>query len=164
MGNHDFHYFKFAQEKYSNYQPKYANQIQSLLHKSLDLDLFKMCHVEGNILFVHAGVTKTWCKENNIDLKNIEQSINNKFKHNPQAFRFTMGYNRNESGDDICQTPIWVRPYSLGKDKIDNWLQVVGHTTQNRLKNVGNLVFIDTLGTSGEYLQIIDGKMSSVKN
>jgi hypothetical protein len=45
-----------------------------------------------------------------------------------------------------------VRPNSLISDKLDDFLQVVGHTTQQILIIDNEIMFIDTLGTSGEYL------------
>lgn len=63
-------------------------------------------------------------------------------------------------GDDVTQTPIWVRPYSLQIDKLDDFRQVVGHTTQDKLQIGKHITYIDTLGTSGEYLIIEDGVMS----
>ena len=91
-------------------------------------------------------------------MENLEQSINDLFIYKPNSFRFTGGKNHNIFGDEICQTPIWVRPNSLLKDRIDNYIQVVGHTVQNRLVLRDDVILIDTLERSGEYLTIIDGK------
>lgn len=38
------------------------------------------------------------------------------------------------------------------RDKIEGFIQVVGHTTQNKLVITDDIILIDTLGTSGEYL------------
>ena len=54
-----------------------------------------------------------------------------------------------DTGDEICQTPIWVRPYSLRSDKLDYYIQVVGHTPQdNIILSDDGIVLIDTLGSS----------------
>lgn len=120
-----------------------------------------MCCINDKYLFSHAGVTKTWCTNNEVDLNNLEQSINDLFKFKPNSFKFTMGDNFDNSGDDICQTPVWVRPMSLMKDKLDGFTFVVGHTTVKQIDvskaSEYNLIMIDALGTSGEYLEIIDG-------
>lgn len=161
FGNHDYHYLKTSYQHYSGYQRKYADTIQKLLHEALDLGLLQMCYVEGSFLCSHAGVTKTWCEDNNIDQTNIEQSINDLFKDKPYAFEFNIGKNLDRSGDDVCQTPIWVRPRSLYKDRIDNYIQVVGHTTVTKIVIIENYpILIDALGESGEYLQIVDGVAS----
>ena len=163
FGNHDEHYLRTSREKYSGYQPLHKIDIQEVLHSAIDDNLMQMCYISGNILFVHAGVSKTWCKEHDIDMKNIEQSINDLFKHKPNSFGFIMGDNCDMYGDDICQSPTWIRPQSLLKDKIDGYIQVVGHTTMQKIKPINDVYVIDTLGTSGEYLKIIDGVISVVK-
>jgi len=159
MGNHDFHY-EPGGETYSGFQSGYQFMISSLLRTNKDL--LQMCYINENYLFTHAGVTKTWCKNilgNENPNKNVlEQLINDMFEFQPKAFNFTPGQNRSPYGDDICQTPIWVRPDSLRKDCIEGYIQVVGHTHQNNLKIEPNLILIDTLGSSEEYLVIENGK------
>ncbi len=130
-------------------------------------NLLQMCFVHENCVFTHAGITKTWASNNSVDLaqgsKSIENQINDLFRHQPIAFSFTIGENFSFSGDDTCQSPIWVRPNSLRRDGIEGFVQVVGHTPQRELVMDDSVVLIDTLGTSGEYLMITDGKMT-VKN
>jgi len=156
FGNHDFHYLRTVNETYSGFQPGHKIDIQEMLHEAIDAELMQMCYVQKHILFTHAGVTKTWCDENLIQKEFLEQAINDLFKYKPNAFKFTSGKRYSPYGDDICQTPIWVRPQSLLQDRIDDYIQVVGHTTQNKLVITDNVILIDTLGTSKEYLQIID--------
>lgn len=163
FGNHDFHYLSTSKHKYSGFQAVFKFNFQELLHKAIDQNLIQMCFKYKDILFTHAGITKTWCKNNNINLENIEQSINDLFKYKPNSFEFTPGDRFDMYGDDIEQTPIWVRPYSLRKDKLDNFRQVVGHTTQDNLI-IKDITIIDTLGTSGEFLIIENGKMLTGKN
>jgi predicted MPP superfamily phosphohydrolase len=163
FGNHDYHYLSTTEEIYSGFQMFHKTDIQEMIHEAISEDLLCMCFIWKNIIFTHAGVTKTWCNTNLIQKEFLEQSINDLFKYKPNAFRFTSGKNRDQYGDDICQTPIWVRPNSLLVDGIDDYIQVVGHTVQDKLVVTNNVILIDTLGTSGEYLQIIDGVISSIK-
>lgn len=162
-GNHCCHYIKGFGETYSGYQSSYAIDIGEVIHEALREDLLQMCYIHDRFLCVHAGVTKTWCKDNEIDMNNIEQSINDVFKFQPNKFRFTVGRNFNNYGDDICQTPIWVRPKSLAIDMIDGYTQIVGHTTQDNIIINDKIILIDTLGTSGEYLQIENGIPTALK-
>lgn len=76
---------------------------------------------------------------------------------------FTPGVNYSIYGDDVEQSPVWVRPDSLLKDRLDTWAQVVGYTVQDSLVLSGEVFFIDTLGTSGEYLIWEDGEFSVVE-
>ncbi len=162
-GNHCYHYFRSCSEQYAGYQKFNALDIQEALHKALDNDLMQMCYIQDNILFSHAGVTKTWCKNNKIDLNNLQDSINDLFKYKPNSFRFTRGRNNDNYGDDVTQSPIWVRPQSLYVDRIDGYLQVVGHTQKNSIDISNHIIFIDTLGSSKEYLQIENGNFLAVK-
>lgn len=161
IGNHDFHYLSGIDEKYSSYQPANAIEIGVMLEDALADGSMQMCFLYDSILFTHAGVTKTWAKANDIDLTNVDRSINRLFELNRHAFRFTAGRKHDPYGDEITQTPIWVRPASLGRDKIAGYTQVVGHTGQEELILCEDLIFIDTLGTSGQYLKIDGRKMQA---
>ena len=163
IGNHDFHYMKGIGETYSGYQAVHAIDISELIHSALDENLIQMCYVSDKYVFTHAGVTKAWVAQNEIDVTNLEQSINDRFKYKPNSFKFTIGKNYSMYGDDCTQTPIWVRPKALHSDMIDDVICVVGHTNQYSIIIRDNVIFIDTLGTSQEYLRIIDGVPSIVK-
>jgi hypothetical protein len=87
-------------------------------------------------------------------MNNLEDSVNELFRNDITKFKFTMGDNDSYGGNDITQTPIWVRPQSLVKDMVDDIICIVGHT---QVKGVtvmeeDNLILIDCLGTSDEYL------------
>lgn len=159
FGNHDFHYTENVptKNKYSGYQYQHSHLISKLIQNSLQDNLLQMCYRYENILFSHAGISKRWCKiflkiekvENNIDIL-----INDLFKTNPKAFEFYMGGNFDFNGDDICQTPIWIRPPSLNIDKLDGFKQVVGHTVQNQIDTNNDIIYIDTFEKCNEYLLI----------
>ncbi len=163
LGNHDYHYLRAAGETYSGYQVTHAATFAQLLEAAIAEDLLQICFVHRQFLFTHAGVTKTWCRANNIDLTQIETAINTLFRQKPGAFKFTPGANCSPYGDDITQSPLWVRPDSLRIDAIAGYVQVVGHTTQRRLTVQPPVVLIDTLGTSGEYLSVTDGEVAIEK-
>lgn len=127
-----------------------------------------MCFVHENIVFSHAGITKTWFQRYIADEpllgKDLEHSINHLFKTRPNAFCFEMKGATDEYGDDIHQSPIWVRPDSLLKDKLDGFIQVVGHTYDFNIKELNDIWFIDTLEWyGGEYLMIENGVIAAKK-
>lgn len=163
IGNHDFHYMRGIDEKYSGFQPDYYLEIQEVLHTALDMKYLKASHQEGDILFTHAGVTNTWAQIFHHS-ENISESINELFEANPKSLGFTPCPREKFSGivdyigDEICQSPLWVRPNSLLKDKLTGYRQVVGHTPQPEMRIESGVAFIDCLMTSGEYLVIEDGK------
>jgi len=174
IGNHDFHYLDCIRdtgESYSGFQGNVSSHIGFLLEENKKL--FQAAYEYKNFLFTHAGVTQTWLECNNFNVKEltIADAINEIFNYRPEAFRFE-GYN--PYGDDITQSPIWVRPKSLMEDAKKfkkQIIQIVGHTGQNCIDEKGKSTggryyFIDTLGSSKEYLiiendLIIVGKISN---
>lgn len=157
IGNHDFHYFSFAKQSYAGYQPLQKWDYRELLQDALYDKLLQICHVEDRFLFSHAGVTETWCRNNSIDVTDIEQSINDLFLYRPSAFGFTPGPNHDRYGNDFTQPPTWVRPQALLMNGLEQYTHVVGHTVQRMINFISNVILIDTLGTSGQYLKIVDG-------
>ncbi len=166
IGNHDYHYTGFAYSTYSGYQYGAAPRIKEILMEAFKDNLLQMCYKHDIYVFTHAGVTKTWAEANNIDVNDLENSINETFNIKPRVFDFTMGNNYSQTGNDITQTPIWVRPQSLLADAIPDVVYVVGHTTVMKLglmEDLPNLILIDCLGTTGEYLVIEDDIASNRK-
>jgi len=165
FGNHDYHYLRTTNETYSGYQQWQKTDIQELLHPAIDAGLLQMCFVADNLLFCHAGITQTWCKNNLLnETAPLDDLVNALFKYKPNSFKFTSGRNHSPYGDDVEQSPIWVRPNSLLRDRIEGFIQVVGHTTQNKLVITDDVILIDTLGTSGEYLIWDNFQLSVGKN
>ncbi len=171
FGNHDYHYLPEVYEvgeHYSRFRPQIYKQVGRRIKTGVLSGTFKMCYVYKDILISHAGVTKTWCENVNVDIDNLEESINSTFKENVRRFKFYMFDTSNEStrisdpyGDDKYQSPIWVRPFSLVSDKLEGFRQVVGHT---RTKTQGSnhyegVYFVDCLDTSNGYLVIQDEKL-----
>lgn len=164
IGNHDEHYFPFmGYSGTSGYQSGAASAIGHLLMTYKDF--LQMCYKQDNYLFTHAGVGETWLSKNGYILEEqelpIDEFINDLWKYQPNKFKFT-GWE--QTGDNIGQTPIWIRPKSLMVDSKnlnkEGYIQIVGHTTMTKIdlensKKAG-YYFIDTLGTSREYLEIVD--------
>lgn len=155
FGNHDYHYLIDTHEHYSGYQPEHKNQIAAMFELELQNNMFDMCYVYNDFLVSHAGVTKTWYDSNvKNKTKNIRDDINNLFKTNPEAFKFTPSNPFDNTGDSITQSPIWVRPRALLSDKVDGFIQIVGHTHQEHIKINEEVIFVDSLEYGNEYLII----------
>lgn len=158
IGNHDFHYLKGCGETYSGYQQFAFIDINEVLQPAVNKGLLQMCYVYDEFIFSHAGLTNTWCEDNEIDLYRIEESVNLKLLTNIDAFKFEFGANLDRSGDDINQSPIWVRIPSLLKDMVVGFTYIVGHSTVRQMHMADNIIAIDCLGTSQEYLIIDNGE------
>jgi predicted MPP superfamily phosphohydrolase len=145
IGNHDYHYLKGVDQQYSRYNAPAAAAIREVLEDALDV--MQICYVYNDVVFNHAGLTKTWCGNNNIDLNNLEQSVNQKFLTDRQAFGFLRGIG-DDDGSDVRQSPLWVRPNQLLSDNLDGFKQVVGHTRQPFIRILYNVAFIDVAGSA----------------
>ena len=103
---------------------------------------------------------------------NIVELLNEQWQYKPFTFDFDCVKPIKMSwvdpyGDNVEQSPIWIRPKSLmrsNKDELKKQIiQVVGHTGQQQIDikgmaTGGRYYFIDTLHTSGEYLIYENGK------
>lgn len=166
IGNHDHHYFYAVGNTGTS-----GYQIDSAFQISLELEERKsslqMAYLLDDVLFTHAGVTPTWLEHVGWGGDKIDDFINDVWKHKPKAFNFYSYEGRaDSSGNNIWQSPIWVRPRALMQDGHEfkkHFIQVVGHTGQKQIDiegkaTGGRYYFIDTLGTSGEYLIYEDKK------
>lgn len=171
IGNHDHHYFNdIGNTGTSGYQADKCFMIGHVLQQYRQR--LQMAYQHENVLFTHAGLSIVWL--NNILGENwkLEEgqtyadTINEIWKHKPAAFIF---HGRDPYGNDKYQTPIWIRPQALmyvGRALKRYIIQVVGHTGQNKIDiqgkaTGGRYYFIDTLGTSGEYLVIENNTFTS---
>lgn len=163
IGNHDYHYMPGVDERYSGYQYGPSFAIQHLLEENMQH--LQMCYYMGEFLFSHAGVSYDWYESwsNTYGYagdNHVADVVNDLWKWKPGVFKFA---GRDPYGDSIMSSPIWIRPKSLQKSNYDTFrnqfIQVVGHTQQNKIDREGKSTggryyYIDTLGTSGEYMII----------
>lgn len=169
IGNHDHHYFrKIGYTGTSGFQHKHALQISQYIEEN-KMHL-QMAYQFDQILCTHAGVCETFLNQyfgkEGWKTKTIANQLNQLFEENPNAFEFN-GWE--PSGDNIGQTPIWIRPRSLMMDSKNlrkKIIQVVGHTHMKQIPSDastnGRYFFIDTLDTSKEYL-IVENEKIEVK-
>ncbi len=171
IGNHDHHYFpEIGNTGTSGYQTRLAPSISQVVQENRHH--LQMAYGFEEFLFTHTGVSPEFMDQvfgpNDWSIETLVPDINELFKHKPKAFEFN-GFD--PTGDNVYQTPIWIRPRSLmainkkhNKGLKHHYIQVVGHTKVNKIdiegKATGNrYYFIDALGTSGEYLIIEDGQV-----
>ena len=103
-----------------------------------------------------------WCKGRGIDIEDMDlcERINYLFQYAPNQFKFTDGRYFDGGGNEVTQTPIWVRPEVLMKDRFGDFFHVVGHTFgEPEIQtdgDPGGIIKMDALGM-GYYLVINDG-------
>lgn len=172
IGNHDISYMLGA--ICSGYQYGAEHNIKHLL--STYKDLLQMAHSEEDVLFTHAGVGEMWLGKYDEDIEvdhpftaeGIAAVVNDLWKYKPNSFIFD---GLDDYGDDVGQTPVWIRPRSLAIDSRDmkkaGIVQVIGHTGAKKLDIEGGekhgYFLIDTLGSTGEYLIIENGEFKTGK-
>jgi predicted phosphodiesterase len=163
IGNHDYHYFpEVGNTRTGGYQASEKIRIEAVVdaHRKH----LQMAYQMENFLFSHAGVSavfmdKTFGK-NNWNETSLVDDLNKLFIENPLAFIFC---GIDPTGNDIQQSPIWIRPESLIKANFETitskFIQVFGHTKINDIKAVSKITngryhLIDCLGTIGKYMII----------
>jgi hypothetical protein len=149
LGNHDYQYLgQISPQRYSGYQDRYEMSIYEILEQNIDL-LKIVYTTPDKYLISHAGVSATFMKRMKKNgVVNIE-GINDAFLRDRDILTFT-GYNI--YGDDVTQSPIWIRPRSLESDPLAGYHQIVGHTerrsiTEQKVKKGRTeikLIYIDT--------------------
>lgn len=173
IGNHDHHYFpETGDTGTSGYQNRIAPSITQVIDENRHH--LQMAYQMDEFLFTHAGVSPEFMDEvfgkDGWNQDTIAEDLNELFKHKPKAFEFN---GLESSGDNICQTPIWIRPRSLMRINKDHerglkkkYIQVVGHTQVRKLDLEGSIksaggryYFIDCMETTGEYLIIEDEQL-----
>ena len=176
LGNHDVIYFpKTLDLGIEGFNISNLADIQKVL---LDNQQYlQMCYQADNYLFTHAGVSETFLKDtyypDGDNFSQIPAHLNALWKISPKDFSFKPGWDK--YGNSPNQSCIWIRPQALmiynKKLKKSGLVQIVGHTFQNQIDIKGKATgkryyFIDTLGTSGEYLVIENNIITSkvIKN
>lgn len=148
IGNHDLQYLNGIDELYTGWQEELDKQINSVLEDNLKY--LQPSFTFNNIIFSHAGLTKSFATRNQLNLKHIDKSLQDLFDRDRQAFQL---YGGSIEGDSIDQSPFWVRPKSLVEDKLENYMQVVGHTKQLSINLLDNCAFIDVQGVPLEIIE-----------
>lgn len=149
FGNHDYHYI--AIEKYSGYNSLYSFDYKEAIQNSLHL-LNLAYELNKNTIVSHAGISKTWMIGNKIKEDDLYISLHDFLSKYPDSLEFC---GRDMYGDDVTQSPIWIRENALLRDSAFN-TQIIGHTMKKKMCSVNNfgttLWFVDVLDTKRQYL------------
>lgn len=166
IGNHDYHYLPYVKEHYSGFQSDHESDIEAAMRGMIGDGHMQMAYLHDKYLFTHAGVTKTWYELECDSEVAVDFEINHTFRALPDRFKFTPSTPLDNTGDSITQSPIWVRPRALLSDMIEGYTQVVGHTHADNVTfhhGENDLIMIDTMDSSQEYLSIINGVLKIEK-
>lgn len=169
LGNHDFHYLTGVTDQYSQFDFSMYEKANRLLMGAIEKNWLDIVHVEGDYMFSHAGVSEEWVRNSRLDESNLVDSINSilgiaddgSTRLSDSAItKLSFGYNLpkdiwpSNTGDNITQSPIWIRPMSLSKVSYGDYIHVVGHTQVEEIQLINKLLMIDILGTNLQYIVI----------
>ncbi len=161
-GNHDHSYYHG--ERCSGYNWHGRKLYEPLLEKMFNENLIQLIHVEDDIIYSHAGVSKYWLKEvagldkpEDITFEGLEGT---NVGFDLLNWNCLTGYNG--YGDTISQSPLWIRPNSLLKDKLENYRQIVGHTSMTEPITEDGIWFNDMMPKY--YIIIEDGEINFKEN
>lgn len=141
IGNHDLQYMSGVDDLYTGWQEEYDEQINAVLEENIKY--LQPSFTVDQIIFSHAGLTKSFAQRNKLNVKHVDKSLQALFDKDRQAFQL---YNNSHDGDSVEQSPLWVRPKSLIQDKLDKYKFVVGHTKQKVITLEDGVAFIDIQG------------------
>ena len=131
-GNHDLQHLGYSWGECSGYSRSVSRYMISI--KDRFLEDTQWIYVEGNIIFSHAGISKTWF--NNFAFEDI--NLLNNCEPN-QKFAFTPDNSYDYYGNSITQSCVWIRPQALVTDALDGYIQVVGHTPFKNITNTKSI-------------------------
>lgn len=130
-GNHDVQHLGYYWAECSGLFPEVEEWLSRKENKERFLNDTQWIYLykPSNILFSHAGISKTWLKKADVlirDINNLPPS---------ELFGFTPGIDNPYDcyGDSIYQPCTWIRPGSLLSDMPERYTQVVGHTPFNEI-------------------------------
>lgn len=122
-GNHDMQHLGYSWAECSGLNSCVLEQM-SKMKNQFEYNTQWIYTIE-NVIFSHAGITKTWLQSIGL----TESNINRINKINPnESFGFISDSPCDTIGTSKSQGITWVRPNALIMDSIKNVTQIVGHT------------------------------------
>ena len=156
-GNHDHSYWN--DERCSGYNWHGRHLYMPLLEDMFNENMMDLVYIQDDIIFSHAGVSDYWL--NKVTMLDDVREVNfDSVTLDSLNWNMLTGYDG--YGNTISQSPIWVRPQSLLKSKVDGYCQIVGHTNMSTPVDEQGLYFNDLL--PDYYIIVEDGNISFVKN
>lgn len=129
-GNHDMEAVGY---NWAKCYPEAGKKCEEWMKAHLNewLDATEWVNVIDNIVFSHAGVSKTWFESTGCEkIEDINKLPPSKL------FGFTPDHPFDDFGDSKTQPCTWIRPQTLMKDSLNGYIQVIGHTTFKKIIHI----------------------------
>ena len=161
LGNHDMPYFSEKYRSFSSYHCRWSREWHDVIGSLFDAHrhLFKLAHVEDNVLFTHAGCTTTWLKTVFPELSaadsihDLESKLNG-LLDNESGLASLYMVSHHRGGWDSAGSCIWAHVSEVTDDydglhfaDCKDVKQVFGHTLQVDNDEIGNIVSGDSIET-----------------
>lgn len=156
-GNHDHSYWN--DERCSGYNWHGRHLYMPLLEDMFNENMMDLVYIQDDIIFSHAGVSDYWL--NKVTMLDDVREVNfDSVTLDSLNWNMLTGYDG--YGNTISQSPLWIRPQSLLKSKVDGYRQIVGHTNMGTPVDEQGLYFNDLL--PDYYIIVEDGDIKFVEN
>ena len=156
-GNHDHSYWN--DERCSGYNWHGRHLYMPLLEDMFNENMMDLVYIQDDIIFSHAGVSDYWL--NKVTMLDDVREVNfDSVTLDSLNWNMLTGYDG--YGNTISQSPLWIRPQSLLKSKVDGYRQIVGHTNMGTPVDESGLYFNDLL--PDYYIIVKDGDIKFVGN
>lgn len=139
-------------------------------------ELFRIAYAQDGILFTHAGLTKSWCVDNKIDINLSAQeyadilnlAMTERHESQYKTLFKALATAGLERGGIHSPSPLWADESELRQNAV-NIPQIVGHTPQRHILiinviNSPKLAFCDTFSLYPDYSPIGDNHLLEINN
>lgn len=158
LGNHDLPYFSEQYRALADYHCRWSPEWHSVIADLFDAnrELFKLAHVEGDVLFTHAGCVSRWLESIHVEPASLGELVTslNSLLCDEKGMRRLYMVSRHRGGWDKAGSCVWADVNELVGDlnglhfdDCPEVKQVFGHTLQVDYDEIGNLVSGEAIET-----------------
>lgn len=145
LGNHDWHYIHEIDScRIDRYR---FNQIKQLFVENKDLFKlsFEWCNDNKKYLFTHAGVTESWLREINFDIKDLNSENLNNLINTDNGIKYISMISYYRGGYDYFGSLIWadLREHLSSNILINDYYQIFAHSYSKRQIIRDNFAMLD---------------------
>lgn len=150
LGNHDLPYFSEQYRALSSYHCRWSRDWHDVISEMFEANrqLFKMAHVEDDVLFTHAGCSTKWLKSIHAEPASLSDLVEklNSLPSTEKGLRQLYMVSRHRGGWNKAGSCVWADVDELVHTPMDLHIdgkavkQVFGHTLQVDYDREGNIV------------------------
>lgn len=152
LGNHDMPYYSKEYYELERYHCRHSNFFHNDISKLFEdnKELFKIAHIEDDILFTHAGIMPDWRTSilgEDLTLEEICQKAND-LLNDKGGISSLFSISHRRGGWDSCGSCIWADVDEIAStpaEELGNFKQIFGHTLQAFYGPDGTIVYGDAI-------------------